>query len=300
MLSVADPQVSVVVVSHNEGEYLGRTVESLLASLPAGGEIIVVDDGSTDGSTDCLMHSDERVSVLWPAERLGVQGSRNYGASHARGEVIVISDGHIEVPADWAPRLLEVLARGEVGAVGPVISNLHNRGSKGYGFRWRDATSLAWQWLGRQGDDPYPVPMLGGAFLAMRREVFVAIGGWDPGMIMWGMGDPELGIRLWLLGYECWLVPTVDVAHLFRPRDPATYPSYVRDWVAVLHNQLRLAVVHFGSERIQRVIEHRAHDKAFPEAFARLATGDAWMRRSEIHQVRWHDDDWFFRKFNID
>jgi glycosyltransferase involved in cell wall biosynthesis len=50
----APAPVSVVIVTHNEGELLASTVASFLASLPEGGEIVVVDDLSTDGSAGQL------------------------------------------------------------------------------------------------------------------------------------------------------------------------------------------------------------------------------------------------------
>ena len=48
------PVVSLIVVSHNEGEWLRKTVNSLARTIPLGGEILVVDDSSTDGSVDRL------------------------------------------------------------------------------------------------------------------------------------------------------------------------------------------------------------------------------------------------------
>ena len=290
----SSPSVSVVIPSHNEGDNLRRTVHSLLAGLPADGEIVVVDDLSTDGSAECLTSGYGGVTVLRPSERLGVGGARNLGFAHARGEVVVFSDAHVEAPLDWTAPLLAAMARPEVAAVSPAISVMHTPGAKGYGFRWSDA-ALTVDWLGRHGDEPYPVPMLCGCFLAVRRDRFVEAGGFDPGLILWGSEDAELCLRFWLLGYECLLVPEVDVSHLFRTSHP-----YAIDWEMVLHNMLRVAVVHFGAERIRRVVECVAGNSAFPAAFARLAAGDAWARRDQLRAARRHDDDWFFRRFGME
>ena len=56
----ASPTLSVVIVTLDEGENLRRTVESLWPTLPANHELIVVDDGTTDGSSDFLA-GDRRV-----------------------------------------------------------------------------------------------------------------------------------------------------------------------------------------------------------------------------------------------
>src|ERR1043165_4311239 len=90
--------VSVVVVSHNEGDNLRKTVHSLLATLPSDGEIIVVDDCSADGSADFIDDRYAGVTLLNPAERLGAASARNYGGRQARGEIIIFSDAHMEVP----------------------------------------------------------------------------------------------------------------------------------------------------------------------------------------------------------
>ena len=140
-------------------------------------------------------------------------------------------------PEGWSDPLLELLARPEVGAVAPAISMMQPAAaaSTGYGQKWCDA-SLAVGWLGQQSSAPYPVPLLCGCFLALRRDVFTEIGGFDSGMVLWGAEDSELSIRLWTLGYECWVAPEVDVQHAFRARFP-----YEVKWEPVLHNRLRLA-----------------------------------------------------------
>ena len=285
--------MSVVVPSHNEGANLRRTVNSLLAGLPDDGEIIVVDDQSTDGSADSLLEGYGGVTVLRPVTRQGVVGARNLGAAQARGEVLVFSDAHVTVPLGWTEPLLEVLAQPHVGAAGPVISVMGSPASRGYGFRWSDS-ALNVEWLGWQDSEPHPVPLLGGGFMALRREVFEAVGGFDPGMVLWGSEDAELCLRLWTLGYECWLAPALDVAHLFRAAHP-----YAIDWEAPLHNLLRVAVVHFGPERTQRLVRCLAGQSAFPAAFARLAGSDAWLRRAEVHAARRFDDDWFCQRFGL-
>lgn len=70
--------VSAIVVSHNEGAWLRKTVNSLAGTIPPGGEILVVDDNSTDGSVDRLLPQN-RVSILRPKRRLGAARARNFG-----------------------------------------------------------------------------------------------------------------------------------------------------------------------------------------------------------------------------
>lgn len=293
--------ISVVIATVNEGEHLRRTVENLMATLPQDGEIIVVDDGSVDGSTDFINALDGRVVLLRTPDRLGSASARNFGARHARGEVLLFCDAHVAAPPDWAPALLLPLQRTDVGAVMPAvrvmrypddyISSGASKEARGYGLRWRDA-ALSVDWLGCKTSQPYPVPLLGAAFMMVRRNVFAATGGFDSKIVTWGTEDAEFSFRLWTLGFECLVVPGVDVAHLFRSQRP-----YRVDWESVLYNKMRLASIHFGSERKQLVAEQLKRNPAFAGALSRLSAVDIEDRRTQMLNLRRYDDDWFFRKF---
>lgn len=99
--------VSVVVSVFNTGKHLSRTINSLLAQTVDDFEVIIVDDGSTDGSeTVC-----DEVAALSPIIRVfhksngGLSSARNCGIDHARGDYIIFPD-----PDDWVePDYLEKL-----------------------------------------------------------------------------------------------------------------------------------------------------------------------------------------------
>lgn len=287
----SSPEISVIIPTLNEGANLERTVASLRQTLPPESEILVVDDGSTDGSTGFLSRTPE---VRWlRTEQIGCARARNYGASQARSQVIVFSDAHMTVPNGWWLPLVSALEDPQVGAAAPAITVMGRPDSKGFGLQIK-GPDLSVDWLPRWGRSPYPVPVVGGAFLAMRREVFQATGGFDDGMIRWGSNDLELSLRLWLLGYELRVVPQVEVAHLFRSRHP-----YAVDWTAVLHNLLRVAFVHFSPERIARVTNALKSHKAFAAALALNAGSNVWSRRSNLNNQRCRSDDWYFHSFGM-
>ena len=285
--------ISVVVPSHNEGAMLRRTVTALLASLPADAEVVVVDDQSSDDSTKGI-DAIPRLRMIRSPERIGAVSARNLGADAAAGSLLVFSDAHVEPDADWARHFEQALADPSIGAVGPAILAMGSPHKAGYGRRWKDAALNA-QWIPRQADDPYPVPMLGGGFLAMRREVFEETGGFDTGLLLWGGEDLELCARLWMLVYACLVLPAVHVAHLFRSRSPSPVP-----WELVLHNLLRIACVHFGDSALTRVITSLRGHPAFPAALARLLSSDVWARRESVRARRAHDDDWYLGRFGMD
>lgn len=282
-----------MIVTHNEGARLRRTVDAMMGTLPRDGEVVIVDDASTDGSTEFLHGGYGRLTVVHAHNRLGVARARNHGASLSTGEVLVFSDAHVDLEFGWLEPLLDELARDGVGAVGPAIAVLGNPAAKGYGYTLTDA-SMNTRWLGWPGVAPHPVPMLCGCFLAISPALFRGVGGFDPGFEGWGAEDTELSMRLWLLGYECRVVPAVHVSHLFRDHFP-----YDFDYVTALQNNLRTAVIHFSRSCLERVIARLSGDPSFPTAMARVLDSDAWERRKLLEPQRRHDDAWFFNRFDI-
>jgi GT2 family glycosyltransferase len=289
----AVPRVSVVVVAHNEGDNLRPTLNGLLADLPGHAEMVVVDDHSSDGSTAFLEDGYGGVRLQRPPGRLGISGARNFGGRMTSGDVLVFSDAHVEPGRNWLAPLCRALERSEVGEVAPAISVMGNTDQKGYGFTWRDAR-LQMSWLGWRANQPYPVPMLCGCFVAMRRDVFEASGGFDEGLQTWGSEDAELSLRLWRMGYECLVVPESDVAHLFRRRFP-----YAVDWAGTIHNVLRMAAVHLPTDTLAKVVAHYAKQVAFPKAYAGLVQGDTWERREAVARICRRDGTWFVDRFGL-
>lgn len=99
---VAKPEISVVIPLYNKAESVGRTLESVLSQTFIGFEVIVVDDGSTDGSVRAVMAvADARIRVV-AQKNSGVAVARNRGIAEARGEFIALLDADDE----WMPDYL--------------------------------------------------------------------------------------------------------------------------------------------------------------------------------------------------
>ena len=280
-------EVSFLITSKNEGEWLKYTVSQLLFDLPEFGEVIVLDDGSTDGSTcflDQLM--DQRVRLIRHSG-LGVARARNTAALSAHGRNLIFLDAHMVLPTGWWRQLLQLLRQSSIGAVQPCITDVRERDAKGYGERFQ-GSDLTLEWLPKRDSSPYPVPILCGCCFAIRRNLFLTLGGLDGGMVGWGSEDCEFSLRLWRLGYQIWITPEIEVAHKFRTSAP-----YQIDWSVVLHNRLRTAFAHFSAPRIDRIISSLRGLPKFEIAHAAVMQSDIWRLRKwhDRHAVR--DDDWF-------
>lgn len=288
-------KVSVVIPAHNEGENVVDAVRYILQNSDyADLEVVVVDDGSTDGSGEriaTLFSSTGQVTVL-RGDALGAGGARNYGARQSNGDIVVFLDGHCYVPRGWLPRLVAPLGNPRVGMVGPAFADLsRDDGARGVGVTWRDA-GLNMEWLAPQGDTPHPVPLLPGGCQAMRREDFERFGEFEPRMTRWGSEGEEQSLRVWLMGYDVVVEPRAIVYHLFRETHP--YPVEFDD---VLFNRLLTATIHFRWERAARVLDYYKDSPGFSKLIVLLMQSDVLERRREWQLQRVHDDDWFCARF---
>jgi glycosyltransferase involved in cell wall biosynthesis len=281
-------RISVILPAANESVLLKRTVDQFVATLPENSQVIVVDNGSTDGCSDFLadggyeaLPNGVSVHLIRTPNPLGVARARNRGLARAQGEIVVFSDAHMDLPERWWQPIADLLRRPEVGVVGPGIGVMGKpQLPPACGQRIAEA-KLRVEWLPYQGSDPYPVPTLGGGFMAMRHDTLKRAGAFDTDMPQWGSEDLEICVRYWLLGYEVWVAPAVTVLHYFRTASP-----YKVEWGAVTHNLLRVALLHFDQQRLARVLGELKSDAKFAQAMAYAVESDVWKKRAEYAERR--------------
>ena len=108
---INNPSVSVIVPVYNAAAYLQKCLDSILAQSFRDFELILVDDGSTDGSgaiADRCAGRDGRVRVFHKTNA-GVSQTRNYGLSHADGEFVTFIDSDDFLSEDFLAKLLELM-----------------------------------------------------------------------------------------------------------------------------------------------------------------------------------------------
>jgi glycosyltransferase involved in cell wall biosynthesis len=110
--SAENPSVSVVIPAYNEGgnDYLSRSIESALGQSYKPSEVIVVDDGSTDGTAE-IASGYEGVQVL-RTENMGVAHARNYGAERAKGDIVVWMDADSCMESGLLEKVADSIGRG--------------------------------------------------------------------------------------------------------------------------------------------------------------------------------------------
>ncbi len=109
------PSFSVIVPAWNAERTIARCVKSLKALEPSALEILVVDDGSTDG-TAAIAESDGATVIRLPSN-VGPGLARNEGARRAVGEYLAFTDADCEVPSSWLAAFQRAFERGDCIAV---------------------------------------------------------------------------------------------------------------------------------------------------------------------------------------
>ena len=117
-LDSLSPEISVVVLVYNEAENirpLHDEIMQVLGSLDRTFELVYVDDGSTDGSTDmlaALAAGDRRVRLLSFRRNFGQTAAFQAGIDHSRGQTVIFMDGDLQNDPHDIPRLLEKVDEG--------------------------------------------------------------------------------------------------------------------------------------------------------------------------------------------
>ncbi len=285
------PDVSIIIPCHNEGQNLYNTITSIRETThDIDYEIIVVNDGSTDRNYKDL----EKDSIkLLNIRRSGLAKAKNFGAQHAKADVLAFMDGHMKLHHDWLPKLLDTMEKTEAGILAPAIYDMNNPESKGYGISINLDLSMAW--LEKKHDSPYEIPIQPGALKIMKKEIFNKLGKFDSSLKQWAPVDIEISMRAWLFGYSVFIDPGVEAGHLFKSSfnydiDPVIYDS----------NIIRVALSHFNDKRLKKFMELLRKRETFHLSYLHALAHGALGRRYSMLLRRKFNDDWFFEKFGME
>ena len=206
------PTVSVVIPLYNAEDVIGETVETVRRQTWRDYEIIVVDDGSTDGSGEVVRRYADVRYLAQPNG--GVASARNRGIREARGEYVALLD-HDDL---WHERKLErqvtvLQQRSEVVMVITDVGQMDRTGrvldKRGLGYDPADRFAR----LFVRGYVPTPSAAL------IRRHILRAVGGFDERFRSAGLDDHELWTRIATQG-EIHNVPEVLTWHRHRTAKP--------------------------------------------------------------------------------
>jgi GT2 family glycosyltransferase len=208
---------TIVVVTH-EGLALTRLcLESVLADRGVGFELVVVDNGSLDGTRSYLRTLARRfdcVRVILNDENRGFPAACNQGLAEARGELLVLLNNDTIVPAGWLGRLGAAAADPSVGLLGPVTNRIGNEAEVPVSYRtYGEFREVAAERARTASGEASPLPMPAMFCLAMRREVHERLGPVDEQFGLGMLEDDDYAERAREAGLNSICVEGVLVHH---------------------------------------------------------------------------------------
>jgi GT2 family glycosyltransferase len=211
-------RVSIVVPLHGNAALTRRCLELVLAELPAGGEVVVVDDASADETPEMLGSFGERIRVLRMDENVGFAAACNRGAAAVAGELLVFLNNDTEPRPGWLEALVGYAERKPASAVvgaklvyptGTVQHAGVVFGQDGYPHNLYAGLPATHPAVNRSR----PLQAVTAACMLVRRGAFEAAGGFDEGFEN-SLEDVDLCLRVGAEGGEVHYCHEAEVVHL--------------------------------------------------------------------------------------
>lgn len=247
-LPARPPLVSVIIPTRDGAGLLARSADAVLrrTDYPAL-ELLVVDNGSTGAEALALLarlRQDPRVRVLDAPGPFNYAALNNAAAAAARGEVLLLLNNDTDVyEPGWLRAMVAQALRPEVGAVGAKLVYADGRLQHG-GVVLSPGPMLAHQLRLAEPEETGPqgelilarsVLAVTGACLAIRRQLYLAMGGLDAGALRVAFNDIDLCLRLGSEGYRIVWTPEATLMHLESvsrgddASDPERHARFLRE-----------------------------------------------------------------------
>lgn len=216
-------RVSIIIVNWNGIAFLPTCLDSLQRQTFQDFEVIIVDNGSTDGSVELLKNHYPWVNLVELADNTGFSGGNNEGLKHASGEYIVVMNNDTEAEPDWLERFVAAAAANpDAGQVACRICSMHDHDlidSLGHGVCADGMTRgrhrlQRWSEIKGQFKSVDEI-FFGTACVSLyRREAIDQVGFFDEEMFAFAE-DSDLGMRLRWGGWRAVIATDAVVYHKY-------------------------------------------------------------------------------------
>jgi GT2 family glycosyltransferase len=271
-------KATVAVPCYNGAQYVGRTIESLLAQSRLADEILVVDDGSTDDSVEIIRRYPVR--LVRHEQNKGLATARNTAIAEATGDILAFLDVDAFADPDWLKVLLTGYDDPQIGGVGGqgIESNVHSLAD-----RWRQAHASQ-----NHGSVPRDVEHLYGLCMSFRSNALRKVGGFNVAFRTNGE-DMDVGLRLNAAGFRLRYLPGAKVYHQ-RTDDESSLKRTMEAWYAAAYrakyvNRYQPWKMFAGT--LRRIVADPLSDLLIGRdlALARLSWQIGWVKLNAIWQT---------------
>jgi GT2 family glycosyltransferase len=248
---------AVVIPNHNGLRWLAGCLESVAAQSVAAAEVVVVDNGSTDGSAAAAAQHGARVIEL--GRNTGFAAAANAGIAATDADAVALVNTDVVLAPDWLARMTAALESAPgVGAVACKMVDLEEPGvlyDAGDVLRRDGVCEQRGRFERDEGrfDEPGEVFAACAGAALYRRGAVLDVGGFDERFFLY-LEDVDLGLRLRLAGWRCRYEPVVAR----HAGEGSSTPGARQPWWWVERNTLLLAAKAFPLRWAPQVLYRQA------------------------------------------
>ncbi|MCD6478164.1 MAG: glycosyltransferase [Candidatus Aenigmarchaeota archaeon] len=201
-------KVSVIIPAYNAEKTIGKTLEALLNQTYKDYEVIVVDDGSKDRTSEIMkkyMKKSKKIKLI-KQKNAGPAAARNNGAKHSKGDVLIFTDSDCVPEKNFIEEMVKPI-KGDVAGVQGRYKILNKE-------------KIIARFVQYEIEERYErmkkfkyIDFIGTYAAAYRRDVFMKLGGFDTSFRKASGEDPEFSFRVESAGYKMVFNPKAIVYH---------------------------------------------------------------------------------------
>ena len=293
--------VAIVIVNWNQKNLLSTCLDSLkIKTGYSNYRVIVVDNGSLDGSVEMIKESFPWADVVSLDKNYGFAVGNNKGISYAlekyKPQYFLLLNNDVEiVQANWLSKMVSVeKSQDEVGIVGCKL--IYPNGKTQYIGTKVTVKGLTWLNLSDERSLPevFDVDSMLGACFLIKKAVLDKIGFLDAGFSPFVHEESDFCMRAKKVGYRTCMVLSVSVVHFFRMSMGEVNSAYV-DFV-VRKNAIRFMLLNFSASWLLKRLPFEARifvgcfvgrNKGKKRVPVKLRTGREMLLRLEINFYAW-------------
>ncbi|MDQ0321106.1 GT2 family glycosyltransferase [Pararhizobium capsulatum DSM 1112] len=246
-------RASIIIPNWNGAHLLPACLEGLRSQTFRDFTILLVDNGSADGSVELLASRFPEVRVLRHTENLGFSAAINTGIAAGDTDYVVALNNDTEIDPGWLAALVETMDRHpDVGLATSKILDFRNRSiidTVGDGYSLSGLSFKIGSRCKDDGLDHEPFDVFGASACAAiyRRSMLDHIGVFDVNFFAY-MEDVDLSIRARLAGYRCLSVPAAKIYHMGSASTGGTASAFsvrltTRNILAIIIKDIPLALL---------------------------------------------------------
>jgi glycosyltransferase involved in cell wall biosynthesis len=285
--------LTIIIPFLNEGENVRKTVENIQRTTEGAVNILLINDASTDGyhyREDLKELDNGRLKYYESEERMGVAECRNAGVDRCQTPHFLFLDAHMAFLSNhWAVDLINELKKHSLDLLSLQTIGLESdftmKSLQGdtSGCRWQsynkknnwDIFSCEWHWP-EKIDDLNEVDVVLGAAYAASTESWKKLHGLS-GLIHYGEDEQFMSLKYKCSGGKCYTVNYINVAHIYRERQPYPYSTFDRTY-----NQIIMIMTLFSGEQEQTLLHDcKRLNSNFDECMA--AIDRDWIAQEKMY-----------------